>query len=254
MITRGNPFSLAQYREEGYSGPVQGLSLEEADNGFNRFFEVLGQNKYTPGKAKVGLSAWHHRHRWAYDLATHPSIVEPMKQILGEDLVLWAMHFWYKEPGNDKYIPWHQDYNYWPMDPAINATAWVSLGWSIRENGCLRVIPGTHLQHQKHVKLGDAESSFKEGLPADQIDESKVVDVEMSPGQIAFFNEATFHGSEKNQSHIPRVAFSVRYTTPEVKFIMEEWGGDTSRIRTFPVSGVDRFHYNDAITGVVPAE
>jgi ectoine hydroxylase-related dioxygenase (phytanoyl-CoA dioxygenase family) len=175
-----------------------------------------------------------------------------MKQILGPDLVLWAMHFWYKEPGNPKFIPWHQDINYWPMEPAINATAWMSLGFSIKENGCLRVIPGTHRSHVEHVNLGDDNSTFKQGLSADMVDESKSIDVEMSPGQIAFFNEATFHGSEPNLSNIPRVAFSVRYTTPGVKFKMAEWGGDTSRIKTFLVAGSDRFRLNDGIAGEAP--
>ncbi|MBD2871830.1 phytanoyl-CoA dioxygenase family protein [Paenibacillus arenilitoris] len=254
MITKGAPFSIGQFREEGYSGPVQGLSLEEADRYYDLFFEELGQSKYAPGPTDANLSAWHQRRRWAYELATHPAIVSTMKQILGEDLVLWAMHFWYKEPGNGKFIPWHQDIHYWPMEPAINATAWVSLGYSVRENGCLRVIPGTHRQLVEHVDAGDGRSAFGQGIAADWIDETKAVDLEMTPGQIAFFNEATFHGSEMNDSAIPRVAFSVRYTTPEVKFRMEEWTGDTSRIKTYLVSGQDRCRRNDAIVGAIPRE
>jgi ectoine hydroxylase-related dioxygenase (phytanoyl-CoA dioxygenase family) len=82
----------------------------------------------------------------------------------------------------------------------------------------------------------------------------KAVDVEMSPGQIAFFNEATFHGSKINSSNIPRVAFSVRYTTPEVKFLMDEWSGDANRIRTFLVSGEDNYKRNEDIKGTIPAE
>lgn len=254
MITKGYPFSLEQFKEEGYSGPVQGLTLQEADYYYNKFFDVLGQSKFEPAAASMNMSAWHQKHRWAYELATHPSIVDAMTQILGDDIVLWAMHFWYKEPNNKKFIPWHQDINYWPMEPAINATAWVSLGWSIKENGCLRVIPGTHKSVVKHVASDDDKSAFNEGLPAHLIDESKAVDVEMTPGQIAFFNEATFHGSEINSSNIPRVAFSVRYTTPEVKFKMEEWGGDTSRIRTYLVRGEDKFKQNEEIRGIIPEE
>jgi len=253
MITSGCEFSLKQYEEEGYCGPIQGLSLEEAEHGYFKFFETLGQSRHNPGKTSADLSAWHHRHRWAYELATHPSIVENMKHILGPDLVLWAMHFWYKEPNNDKFIPWHQDINYWPMEPEINATAWVTLGFSLIENGCLRIIPGTHKEKVKHANMGDAASSFAEGLPPELIDESKAIDVEMTPGQITFFNERTFHGSNKNTSNIPRVAFSVRYTTPEVKFIMEKWGGNKNRIKTFLVSGEDRYRLNDDIIGVPPA-
>ncbi|MFC4776765.1 phytanoyl-CoA dioxygenase family protein [Paenibacillus sp. GCM10023252] len=254
MITQGTAFSLEQYQEEGYCGPIQGFTLEEAEQGYKRFFEAVGQSPFEPGPTDANLSAWHHDKRWAYDLATHPSIIKAMQQILGDDLVLWAMHFWYKHPGSEKYIPWHQDINYWPMEPAINATAWVSLGWSIEENGCLKVIPGTHQLAVEHVQTGDEDSAFAEGLSADQVDEAKAVALEMSPGQMAFFNEATFHGSGPNFSNIPRVAFSVRYTTPEVKFKIEEWSGDTSRIKTFLVHGEDRLHLNDAIAGLPPEE
>jgi Protein involved in biosynthesis of mitomycin antibiotics/polyketide fumonisin len=254
MLARGTSFSLKQYREDGYSGPIRGLTLQEAEEGCDRFFAALGQSKYEPGPARTDLSAWHHKRRWAYDLATHPAIVEAMAQILGENVVLWAMHFWYKEPGNEKYIPWHQDIHYWPMEPAVNATAWVSLGWSLRENGCLRLIPGSHRSPVEHIDLGDGKSAFGQGAAAEQVDESRALDIEMSPGQIVFFNERTLHGSGSNMSDIPRVAFSVRYTTPEVKFKVEEFGGNRERIQTFLVRGVDDYHLNDGIRGVVPAE
>lgn len=252
MITAGGTFSLEQYRREGYSGPIQGLTLEEAENGYRRFFETLGQSRHEPRPAAgVNLSAWHQRHRWAYELAAHPSIAGAMEQILGPDLVLWAMHFWYKEPGNPNFIPWHQDINYWPMEPEINATAWVALGFSLRENGCLRVIPGTHDRRVPHRRM-EGQSAFAQGIGAEHIDESQAVDVEMTPGQIVFFDEAVFHGSDPNRSSFPRVAFSVRYTTPEVRFPMERWSGDTSRIRTYLVRGEDRYRRNEDIRGQVP--
>ena len=68
------------------------------------------------------------RFRWAYELATHQRILDYAERILGPDIVLWAMVFWYKEPHNSKYIPWHQDATYWPMEPRINLTAWMALG------------------------------------------------------------------------------------------------------------------------------
>jgi ectoine hydroxylase-related dioxygenase (phytanoyl-CoA dioxygenase family) len=254
MITKGQRFSKKQFDEEGYSGPIQGLTLEEADKYYNEFFKVLGQSKFAPGPTTAALSAWHHKFPWAYELATHPSIVNAITQILGEDIVLWAMHFWYKEPGNGKFIPWHQDINYWPMEPAINATAWMSLGFSMKENGCLRIIPGTHKKQVEHVAVGDGRSAFEQGIASELVDEAKAIDWEMSPGQIGFFNEATFHGSDINSSAIPRVAFSVRYTTPEVKFKMADWSGDTERIKTYLVRGEDRYHLNDEIAGIVPTE
>jgi ectoine hydroxylase-related dioxygenase (phytanoyl-CoA dioxygenase family) len=254
MITKGHSFSIEQYKEQGYCGPIQGLTLEEAEVAYNRFFDTLGQSKYNPSPTSVDLSAWHQKHRWAYDLATHPSIVETITNVLGDNVLLWAMHFWYKEPGNDKFIPWHQDINYWPMEPAINATAWVTLGFSIQENGCIKFIPGTHTLRVEHSDMGNEQSAFAQGIAADRLDESKAIHMEMSPGQMVFFNEAIFHGSEPNSSNIPRVAFSVRYTVPEVKFNMEAFGGNKERIKTYLVKGEDNYHYNDAIVGTPPQD
>lgn len=252
MIVKGYDFSLQQYEQSGFSGPVQGLTLQEADEGYQLFFKSINQSQYNPSKTELGLSAWHHKYLWAYQLATHPSIVTRMQQILGPDLVLWAMHFWYKEPSNEKFIPWHQDINYWPMKPEINATAWVSLGFSFIENGCLRILPGTHFSKKKHVALNDNSSSFSEGIEKESIDETNAIDLEMTPGQITFFNERVFHGSNKNTSAIPRVAFSVRYTTPDVKFLIDQWGGNKERIKTFLVSGKDKQRLNEHIKGIPP--
>lgn len=252
MISEGVVFSKRQFEEEGYCGPVQGLSLEEAERGYNAFFETIGQSRFRPGESKETMSGWHFKHRWAYELATHPNIIDPISEILGPNVLLWAMNFWYKAPNNEKFIPWHQDYHYWPMEPAINATAWVTLGFSLKENGCLKVIPGTHTSYIRHVATDEAASTFDHRLDGTQYDESKAVDVEMTPGQICFFNERTVHGSEKNTSNIPRVAFSLRFTVPEVKFAPETKEKFKNSIRIFLVKGEDRYRYNDDLTGVVP--
>jgi ectoine hydroxylase-related dioxygenase (phytanoyl-CoA dioxygenase family) len=36
-------------------------------------------------------------------------------------------------------VPWHQDGQYWPIRPRATVTAWIAL-----DNGCMRVIPGSH--------------------------------------------------------------------------------------------------------------
>lgn len=251
-MTRG--FSMTEYREQGISGPFRLIDADTAARAYQSFFDVLGQSPDRPQPAAASaLGGWHTEHRWAWELATHPTVVAAMKEILGEDLVLWAMRFWYKEPRSTSFIPWHQDIRYWPMEPAVNATCWVALGPSRRENGCLRVIPGTHTQDYGHIELDDADARLGKAVDPSLIDESRAVDLEMAPGEAVLFSERLFHGSCANTSDIPRVAFSVRYTTPEVKFSDEvEWEG--IQVGTTLVSGEDRFHRNDRLVRDVPAE
>ncbi len=243
-------FSVEQYMEQGFTGPIPIMSAASAAACRHEFYQVIGQDEASPSATSANLSAFHHRHRWAYDICTLPSIVDPISQLLGSaDVVLWAMHFWYKEPHNDTFIPWHQDAHYWPMDPAINATAWLALGPTFEDNGCLRLIPGSHSKVFEHTPQ-EAGSAFAQGIS--DVDEQHALSVEMSPGQAVFFNERMMHGSKPNISSTARVACSIRYTTPAVTFAMDDWGGDKDRIKTFLVKGQDRFHNNDAITGQIP--
>ena len=255
MKTRKTSFSLHQFQQEGYTGPVPLLTLEEVVAERRAFFGAIGQSEEAPGPTEERPGGFNLRYRWAYELATHEKILDHVERLLGPDIVLWAMVFWYKEPHNSKYIPWHQDATYWPIEPRINLTVWVALGPTFRENGCLRLIPGSHKKwlDDQYQPL-DQASAFSEGLTADQVDESKALDLEMAPGEGVFFTEATLHGSDANLSDVPRVAFALRFTTPEVKF--DPKGLKEKRIdylvKTMLVRGEDRYRYNDFLKSEPP--
>ena len=78
----------------------------------------------------------HNRHldsRAVYDLATEPAIVERMACLYGPDLLLWRTNFFVKNCGS-KAIPWHQDFNYWPLEPPVIISAF-AVDPSTRQNG-----------------------------------------------------------------------------------------------------------------------
>ena len=255
MKTHEMDFSIEQYQQEGYTGPLPLLSAEEAAAGRTAYFHAIGQSEAAPGPTNEPPGGFNLRYRWAYELATHGKTLDYAEEILGPDIVLWAMVFWYKEPHNTKYIPWHQDATYWPMEPRINLTAWVALGPTFRDNGCLRLIPGSHKRWlDEYYQPLDQNSAFHDGLTADQVDESSALDLEMSPGEVVFFNEATLHCSDANVSDIPRLAYALRFTTPEVKFDpdgLKEKGIDYLT-KTMLVRGEDRYHYNDSLKAGPP--
>ena len=237
---------------DGYVGPLAVLGVADAANYRAAALAELGVDATAPGPSSAYLSAWHLHHRWAYDLATSPAILDVVEGILGPDLILWATHCWYKEPRSGKSIPWHQDASYWPIEPKKTVTAWIALGPCTRRNGCLRLIPGSHrLGDIAQVAVADPRSWFQQGADPTAVDATRARDLEMEPGMAAFFNEATLHGSEANDSTEPRLAISCRYTSPDVRFHMERWS-DPGRIRTMLVRGCDHQRLNDAIRGTPP--
>jgi hypothetical protein len=244
------PSDHARFRRDGYLAPRRLLDEAEALALGERCYEAMGMDPRAPGATSAYLFAWHHRYRWAYELATHPRLLDLVETAIGPDIVLWAMACWYKEPRTGKRVPWHQDAHYWPMLPTTTASIWLALGPTSRENGCLRLIPGSHAAKHEHRAIADATSWFDRG--ADGIDERRAVDLAMSPGEAALFDEGTLHGSDANRSAIPRLGVSFRYSPPEVRFLIDEWKG-AERIRTFLVRGEDRHGLNDAIRGTPPA-
>lgn len=41
-------------------------------------------------------------------------------------------------------VDWHQDGAYWPLEPMNVITLWLAVDRSDRDNGCLKVVRGTH--------------------------------------------------------------------------------------------------------------
>jgi hypothetical protein len=105
-----------------------------------------------------------HGSRAFLDLARDPEIVERVSGVLGDDVILWGCHHVFCKPAAEGYeTPWHQDGHYWPIRPLANCTVWVALEESTVENGCLRVIPRSHLGQQLHAHLHEDRSDLTSG-------------------------------------------------------------------------------------------
>lgn len=241
---------LPTFQRDGVVGPLPLLDPAQAAAFAAGAWAELGQDPANPGPSSARLAAWHHHQDWAWDLATHPRILDTVEELLGPDIVLWAMFCWYKPPRTGKRIPFHQDGAYWPIEPKKNITAWIALEPTTRANGCLQVIPGSHRQDFSHVPVTDQRSWFGQGAAGYDASQARVL--EMPAGSVVFFDEHCLHGSDANDSDRARLACSLRYTSPEVRISPTGWGPDDERIRVYQVRGVDRFGYNEAIRGVPP--
>lgn len=92
--------------------------------------------------------------------------------------------------------PWHQDWPYWRGSHKISV--WVALDDVSPENGCLKLLPGSHRMHAAHD--GDASDGigFDNRLKPGAVDEGQAVTAEMAAGGAAFFHDLTLHASHPN--------------------------------------------------------
>lgn len=141
------------------------------------------------------------------DVISHPGIVAFLERITAAHLPHWdgrvkcmqSMLFG-KAPG----LPgqaWHQDERYIATRDRSLVGAWIALDDATAENGCLRVLPGSHRNGylwptRAHENPGEFDFSDE----AYGFDESGEVLVEVEAGSVVFFNGYLLHRSLANRS------------------------------------------------------
>lgn len=157
------------------------------------------------------------------DLARDPALVDRVAQLIGDDVILWGCQIFCKPGGDGMEVPWHQDGHYWPIRPLATCTVWVALDDSTVENGCLRVIPGSHRDGVLHPHLReDRDDVVLNQRTADGFfDPSTAVDIALEAGQMSLHDVHMVHGSNPNRSPKRRAGVAIRYMPATSRFDRE---------------------------------
>ena len=179
--------------------------------------------------------------QWAADLVRHPKILDAVETLIGPDILVFHTTVWLKEPGGDKFVPWHQDATYFGLTPFEHVTAWAALTPSTLENGCVQVLPGGHRNGQRgHLDERDERAMLSRGQTLNEsVDESQAVDLIMRPGDVSFHHTLLPHRSAPNRSDGPRIGIGISYIPAHVRHITE------TRLSATLVRGEDRYGHFD---------
>ncbi len=121
-----------------------------------------------------------------------------LEALLGEEVLAAQSMFYFKPPGA-RGQALHQDNFYLRVEPGTCVAAWLACDVIDRENGGLEVVPGTHRMDVFCPEEADAGVSFaREYVPPPP--GLAPVPVDMSPGDVLFFNGSLVHGSQPNRS------------------------------------------------------
>ena len=210
---------VEQYHRDGIVFPVPVLSPSETAHFRAAFEEVATRLGGRPVAQALGHTQSYFR--WAYDLATHPRILDAVEDVLGPNLLVWTVSIFPKYPRDPGYISWHQDGTYWGLDSTRVVTAWVALTDSTRDNGCMRVVPGSHRQPiLPHRDTYAADNRLSRGQEIEvEVAEQDAVDVVLRAGEMSLHHVNIIHGSNPNPSDGSRIGFAPRFMTPETRQI-----------------------------------
>jgi ectoine hydroxylase-related dioxygenase (phytanoyl-CoA dioxygenase family) len=141
------------------------------------------------------------------DMAFRDAIADPARAVFHDDVALFEDKLNLKLPGGSPY-PWHQD---WPCcwrahtDELI--TCFVYLDDADHANGCLQVIPGSHLGRPLLPFRGSGHFE----VDPSAVDSSRALPVPLAAGDMIVFDPYLLHFSDLNRGTTPRRAIIYTY-------------------------------------------
>ncbi|MBO9605766.1 MAG: phytanoyl-CoA dioxygenase family protein [Paenibacillaceae bacterium] len=175
-------------------------------------------------------------------LISDDRLLDIAEQFIGPDIALFASHYISKPPYTGQPVLWHQDGSYWPLDPMNVVTLWLAVDDSVRENGCLRVIPDTHkTELQEMQERTDVDNVLNSEIAAEFVDESQAVDIILKAGDVSVHHPNIIHGSEANTSPLRRCGLTIRYIPTSSRITVQKKWPSAFLLRGTAVPGINEY-------------
>jgi non-haem Fe2+, alpha-ketoglutarate-dependent halogenase len=212
---------VREYEQDGVVFPMQVLSGDEVAHA-RKALEALKTALGTQADSKRFRNL-HFFHPWAMQMTMHSRILDAVEDVIGPNILVHGTGLFWKLPRDPGYVPWHQDgYNANLSEQYV--TAWIALSDSSIDNGCLRVVRGSHRHGISAHELTavSPDNIGTGGLEiAREVEEGEATDVILAPGEMSLHHVAMIHGSNANTSDRPRIGYAVRYVPPSTRQKLE---------------------------------
>jgi ectoine hydroxylase-related dioxygenase (phytanoyl-CoA dioxygenase family) len=200
---------LKRYRADGYA--VGGRILD--DNALVRLRAELDSiiGNLAPDRRPENMPSLHYDNRYLRDLFLSDSLIDVAAQIVGPDVALFTSYVISKRPDDGLAVDWHQDAAFFPIEPMDTFTLWLAVDDSDVENGCMRVIPGSHREEAVLLHKVDLDSGTTLPMSLDNLDLTDAKDVQLRAGEYSVHDPWILHGSNPNRSSRRRCGITLKY-------------------------------------------
>ena len=150
--------------------------------------------------------------------AHSPAILGIVESLLGPDIKLYGDQFFMKPSGGIEKT-YHQDSPYFTIEPMALVSSWAAMDDVTLENGCLWVVPGSHLggplEHSEVWMVGDREDMR---IPDTAFDRTREVPITMEAGSCSFHHSLLLHRSGANLSPHRRRGLATHYMSAQSRW------------------------------------
>ena len=225
---------VSDYHCDGYVSGVPILNGDEA--AYHR--QALEDAEKQLNTSLHYQSKMHTIHTSPLALATRPEVLDLVEAMIGPDIMLYNCTYIIKEPHSPSHVSWHQDLTYWGLSHDDQVTMWLALSLADDVSGCMRMIPGSHMQGRyDHEVSNDSTNVLLQSQTVHNVDEHEAVLCPLKPGEASFHHGWTLHASMPNNSDDRRIGLNVQYLAAHVRQTKHDL--DTAML----VRGKDNYHH-----------
>ena len=220
--------SIDRYRTDGYFVVRKLLNEQEVqqicerityivDNESNvpasviRYEEAVKRGELQVQEKELGVRKLHGvamHDPFFRQLAFHPRLLEIARALIGSEIALMQSMTLMKPPRVSTPKVWHQDNAYFLRTPCDLFGFWIACDRATVENGCMHLVPGSHLQGiVVHAGAGDEFGIVETPSP------DSVVAIPLDPGDALIFHGQLFHYTPANQTELRRRAVQYHYVS-----------------------------------------
>ncbi len=164
--------------------------------------------------------------RFIFDIASRSSLVGLLRQILGEEIILWGARLLTSRPGTIH--PWHCDIE--SSSPQANfVSVWIGLEGT-RRASALKLLQHSHrfgrtiqeVQSDHNLGRGEADDTQVLAWAHDFDADSEIVQPEVSDGEAIVFDGRLWHASQNEFAERDRTGLLLQYARGDASVYMPD--------------------------------
>ncbi len=217
-------YQTRQFRDDGYvvvRGLLDGARVAALTGEIDAWIEEsrahqVNYGETMDGKARFDLEAGHTAERPRLRRVANPAdisapyrsalwdgpVVDAVAELIGPDVKFHHCKLNIKLPGMETRVDYHQDHAYDPHTNDDMLAVMLMLDEVTEDNGCLRVVPGSHRERYSHHRDGKFVGATDPAL--DKEFERRSLPITGRPGDVCLMHTWTVHGGGPNRSERPR--------------------------------------------------
>ena len=200
---------LNHYKNKGYVSPVSALTSVEAKEIRDEIEKI---EKDWPGALEgINRNYIHLISPIFNKVCLNKNILDAVESIIGKNILICGTTLFIKNPNERGFVSFHQDAKYIGLEPHNWVTVWVAVTDVNEENGCMRMLPGSHKEDLKtHEQKFDENNLLTRGQTITNVQLDRTDPIILKAGQVSLHHPKIVHGSGLNQSNDRRIGFVIQ--------------------------------------------